>query len=205
MEISREPAIDGTEVTRALTLKEYSLRHQLTEDRVWEMIEEGELSARFVNDTILIYRESEEVTDTSPRLDIDFEAPSYLMTELLGTPNSQPKAMPVPHLDLRPDSTGTGPAEADSSTPERVPESQSDLLLFAQDSIARTVELSHQLLATKDELLRLKDEKLAFLERSLQDKDLEIRSLKRELENMQILNKFSKDPHLLRTLHKEDE
>lgn len=159
MEITREPAVDSPEPARALTLKEFSSHHHITEDRVWEMIEEGQLSARFVQDTILIFREPEVAAAPLPQLDID--------------PNREPA---------------------------KTQEDQNEMLLFAQDSIARTVELSHQLLATKDELLRLKDEKLGFLEQTIQSKNLEIRQLKRELENMQILQKISQQPQLLRPL-----
>jgi hypothetical protein len=63
---------------RPLNLSDFAQRNQMTEDRVWELIEEGELAARFVNDEILILREQDTLTE--PRIDLQ-EAPAIPIGE----------------------------------------------------------------------------------------------------------------------------
>ncbi|RYZ58737.1 MAG: hypothetical protein EOP07_06125 [Proteobacteria bacterium] len=69
-------------------------------------------------------------------------------------------------------------------------EDAQDLLTFAQDALSRNAELSKELLATKNELIRLKDERIAFLSDLLNQKDKEIRSLNRNIEELATLSKF---------------
>lgn len=68
MQRSREPRIESLGNFSAPTMREYALSHQLSENQVWEMIEEGEISARFLNDEIHIFREpdAETKTDRAP-------------------------------------------------------------------------------------------------------------------------------------------
>jgi hypothetical protein len=86
---------------RPLNLSDFAQRNQITEDRVWELIEEGELAARFVNDEILILREQDALDE--PQIDLQ-ETPHISIhgsSEILPT---HPELTPLePSMDaLRP-------------------------------------------------------------------------------------------------------
>ena len=207
MNFDREPMIEPEDGLRAPTLREYAKAHAMTEDKVWELIEEGELSARFVNDTILIFREQER-TDIPLVDDQPVESISQREADL---PQGSTHAGEIRPIAEAKASSPQSPAHAESEKHEpdtlgyvAAPSDSSDLLLFAQDALARTMDLSQQLLATKDELLRLRDEKIQWLEKQLTAKDDELRRVKRELENFATLQNISRNPSLLRDLHKTE-
>ncbi len=69
-----------------------------------------------------------------------------------------------------------------------------DLLVFAQDAMNRTMDLSRQLLATKDELLRMKDERIQQLQFEQQRNELEIRRLRKKVEDLETLCRLTPNP-----------
>lgn len=155
---------------RPLNLSDFAQRNQITEDRVWELIEEGELAARFVNDEILILREHEAMAD-EPAV-IEMAAVSVLEPEVEVTREVKEEAEPAER-------------EPDAELPPT--DDYRDLLMFAQDAMNRTMDLSRQLLATKDELIRMKSEKVTQLETQVQRQDLELKRLKRKVEDLETL------------------
>lgn len=166
MDTQRDPQFHPEDRRTALSLPDFAQQNQITEERVWEMIEEGSVAARFVNDSILILRDGE------PTFETGYDLPEIGVREPL-SPEEQPANSNVfleEALQGREDSQ--------------------DVLLFAQDALARTEELSRQLLATKDELIRMKDEKIAWLTEAIQKKDREIRLLNQRLEDYATLRKF---------------
>ncbi len=179
MEVSFEPEIDLQERVKAVTLGEFALLQQITEERVWEMLEEGQLSARFINDTILIFRESLETESVS------IQAPLARMPEAAQAYE--------PAIDT------------DSWLPHeieiRAPEAQAQKEVFAEDSLSKqNIALAESLLKAKDELLALKDDKIFFLQKQIEAHEDEKRRLRRELENYQTLCKISSNPQLLKAL-----
>lgn len=175
MDLSTEPQVDLQEGGKSLTLREFALQEQITEERVWEMIEEGELSARFVNETILIYREC-------PR------------EQTFTIPNGKPQEPQVEEPDWQGDHLDFG------ATPEAsiLPEPDPKLSKSSSPTLARALELAQQLLDAKEAILQLKDDKISNLEKQLTEKDAEIKKLRREVENYQTLCRVSKNPQLLR-------
>ncbi|RZA25536.1 MAG: hypothetical protein EOP10_06580 [Proteobacteria bacterium] len=171
MEIRREPVFETESRRGAPTLAEFAKNSQISEDKVWELIEDGQVSARFVNDSILIMQDQ-------PQFD-----------RML--PVEGPKTEPEFSIDSRPlpDISASAPSE-EIEHPHDFTEDNHDILAFAQDALSRNAELSKELLATKDELLRLKDERISFLSELLTQKDKEIRSLNRSLEEFATLKKF---------------
>ncbi|MBC7532920.1 MAG: hypothetical protein H7318_15205 [Oligoflexus sp.] len=195
MDIRREPVFENEPKKMAPTLAEFARKSQITEDKVWELIEEGQVSARFVNESILIMPDvqafetpkASEVADkepifaaeveTLPELNVHPRAPGKVLPKI---PSFLEKSFKVPaepqpeldieHIDFSQDSLG--------------------LLTFAQDALSRNAELSKELLATKNELIRLKDERIAFLSDLLNQRDKEIRSLNRNIEELATLNNF---------------
>jgi len=173
---------------RPLNLSDFAQHNQITEDRVWELIEEGELAARFVNDEILILREQDHevesidqprTTTPEPRIEfheaptLDIAASEILPTEPMTTPEIRPVA---PDID----------AMADDH-PDLPTDDYRDLLVFAQDAMNRTMDLSRQLLSTKDELIRMKSERIQHLETELQRNEQQIRRLKKKVEDLETL------------------
>ncbi|MES2745980.1 MAG: hypothetical protein V4655_11165 [Bdellovibrionota bacterium] len=171
MEIRREPVFETESRRGAPTLAEFAKNSQISEDKVWELIEDGQVSARFVNDSILIMQDQ-------PQFD-----------RML--PVEGPKTEPEFSIDSRPlpDISASAPPE-EVEHPHDFTEDNHDILAFAQDALSRNAELSKELLATKDELIRLKDERIGFLSELLNQKDKEIRSLNRSLEELATLKKF---------------
>jgi hypothetical protein len=78
---------------RPLNLSDFAQRNQMTEDRVWELIEEGELAARFVNDEILILREQDTVSE--PQIDLQ-DAPVIPMDDASDILPSHPVSLTSP-------------------------------------------------------------------------------------------------------------
>ncbi len=194
---------------RPLNLSDFAQRNQITEDRVWELIEEGELAARFVNDEILILREqdagdepqvdlqeqptiaihdeSDVLPSLSPRAALADEAPPSPPVEAPRAPAEHPPLQePLPDLFAEQDIESD-----DSSVPT---DDYRDLLVFAQDAMNRTMDLSRQLLATKDELLRMKDERIQQLQVEQQRNELEIRRLRKKVEDLETLCRLTPNP-----------
>ncbi len=187
---------------RPLNLSDFAQRNQITEDRVWELIEEGELAARFVNDEILILREQD--ADDEPQVDLQEQPTIAIHDESDVLPSLSPRAAladeappsppveapraPAEHPPLQeplPDLFAEQDIESDDSS---VPtDDYRDLLVFAQDAMNRTMDLSRQLLATKDELLRMKDERIQQLQVEQQRNELEIRRLRKKVEDLETL------------------
>ena len=187
MDSQREPLIHTEERKTALSLDDFATQNQITQDRVWEMIEEGSISARFVNDAILILRDAEPVLEQAYQLpEIDIRTPE-------APPEEEASAIPTSLKPATADEEDGSPEDPFSPV---FPDAQDvdEVLLFAQDALARTRELSRQLLATKDELLRMKDERISGLASTIQEKDREIRALKRQIEDLTTLSKFEKNP-----------
>jgi hypothetical protein len=204
---------------RPLNLSDFAQRNQITEDRVWELIEEGELAARFVNDEILILREQDALSE--PEIDLPATPDIAIRAESVIPPNpvravppDEPElpltlAMnaafevetPIPIPRTHPNASVESALEREIASETREEKEEPtkagtdnmptddyrDLLVFAQDAINRTMDLSRQLLATKDELLRMKEERLQELQATLQKNELEMRRLRKKVEDLETL------------------
>ena len=203
MDINPSRPEAGETGERPLNLSDFAQRNHMTEDRVWELIEEGELAARFVNDEILILREQEAadepridfpatlqiaIDDASDVLPIQAE-PMMSFSPLVDAPKieSVSKEAPAP----RPQETMNFDEQDEDVLPA---DDYRDLLVFAQDAMNRTMDLSRQLLATKDELLRMKDEKIQQLQFEQQRSELEIRRLRKKVEDLETLCRLTPNP-----------
>ncbi len=175
---------------KPLNLSDFAQRNQITEDRVWELIEEGELAARFVNDEILILREQNgEVDASEPSVDPVAEPSIYVNEEpLQALPGIATKAPSIESRAVVEEDFLAFDEEMDEPSERLNPSDDArDLLIFAQDAMNRTMDLSRQLLATKDELIRLKDEKIVQQQGELGRQEQEIRRMKRKLEDLETL------------------
>jgi len=202
MEINPSRPDAGETGERPLNLSDFAQRNQMTEDRVWELIEEGELAARFINDEILILREHEAGDD--PQIDFK-EAPqiaiydsSALLPIHADWPLSVSLDMDPPKVESTPEpapAPRSGTMNFDEQNEDVLPaDDYRDLLVFAQDAMNRTMDLSRQLLATKDELLRMKDEKIQLLQLEQQRNELEIRRLRKKVEDLETLCRLTPNP-----------
>lgn len=204
---------------RPLNLSDFAQRNQITEDRVWELIEEGELAARFVNDEILILREQD--TGDEPQIDL-LETPTIAINEESeDLPNHSPvismetavtsPAVETPRMtsDHRVTPEVKSPAkpvqlpqpdffaeqENEAFDDNNVPtDDYRDLLVFAQDAMNRTMDLSRQLLGTKDELIRMKDERIEQLQVEQHRNEHEIRRLRKKVEDLETLCRLTPNP-----------
>ncbi len=102
---------------RPLNLSDFAQRNQITEDRVWELIEEGELAARFVNDEILILREQEPKLDASVELS---DAALHLEVGR-GEPQIEFSARPAWDMDAKSEISPTEPVAARAQEPLAAP------------------------------------------------------------------------------------
>ncbi|HYX39889.1 MAG TPA: hypothetical protein VE954_42885 [Oligoflexus sp.] len=102
---------------RPLNLSDFAQRNQITEDRVWELIEEGELAARFVNDEILILREQEPELDASVELS---DAALHLEVGR-GEPQIEFSAGPAWDMDAKSEISPTEPVAARARDPMAAP------------------------------------------------------------------------------------
>lgn len=195
MEIRREPVFENEARKMAPTLSEFAKKSQITEDKVWELIEEGQVSARFVNESILIMPDVPAFDNPKAAGPIDkqpfFAAENEILPEL--TVHARAPANVLPKIPSFLEKSFKAPAEIKPELefePLDLAEDSHGLLTFAQDALSRNAELSKELLATKNELLRLKDERIAFLSDLLSQRDKEIRSLNRNIEELATLNNF---------------
>lgn len=209
MDINPSRPEAGETGERPLNLSDFAQRNQMTVDRVWELIEEGELAARFVNDEILILREQEagdepriDFADT-PQIAIHDTSdilPMHTAPEMTASP-----IVDAPKVERVPEPT---PMKEPTAAPQRQDQlnfedededvlpadDYRDLLVFAQDAMNRTMDLSRQLLATKDELLRMKDERIQQLQFEQQRNELEIRRLRKKVEDLETLCRLTPNP-----------
>jgi hypothetical protein len=209
MDINPSRPEAGETGERPLNLSDFAQRNQMTEDRVWELIEEGELVARFVNDEILILREQD--AGDEPRVDFP-ETPQIAIHDasdiLPMRVEPEIKASPImdaPKVERVPEPTPEptpAPKRNEAMNFEEPDENvlpaddYRDLLVFAQDAMNRTMDLSRQLLATKDELLRMKDERIQQLQFEQQRNELEIRRLRKKVEDLETLCRLTPNSQL---------
>jgi chromosome segregation ATPase len=66
-------------------------------------------------------------------------------------------------------------------------EENKDILRLTQDSINRITQLSESVISLKDELLKARDTEIQALKKRLQSKNLTIRRLRQELEDLSML------------------
>jgi hypothetical protein len=173
MDMRNEPIFESEGRKGASTLAEFARSGKISEDKVWELIEEGHLAARLVDDAILIMPDQ-------PRFDRISQ-------------ESGPRKGPEYDAPLRPLPDFAAPVDSRISdqTPDFTADNR-DILAFAQDALSRQAELSKELLEAKDELIRLKDERIAFLCDLLSQRDKEIRHLNRSIEELTTLTKFER-------------
>lgn len=171
MNTHSEPVFEAEPRKKAPTLAEFAEHSQITEDKVWELIEDGQISARFVGDRVLILPElpTFERVEDYPRTE---KIPEFA-NESIRSPDISARGEPVQAVN----------------THDFI-EDNHDILVFAQDALSRNAALSKELLETKDELLRLKDERIGFLTELLSQKEKEIRNLHRNIEEQATLKKF---------------
>lgn len=195
MEIRREPVFENEPRKTAPTLAEFAKKSQITEDKVWELIEDGQISARFVNEAILIMQDH-PILDLPKSLGLsakesDFAPEPEVLPDLPPEPEAPETVLPkIPSFLAKSFKAPVGTTPETDLQCVDFTEDSSDLLTFAQDALSRNAELSKELLATKNELIRLKDERIAFLNDLLSQRDHEIRSLNRNIEELATLNNF---------------
>lgn len=195
MDIRREPVFESEVGKTAPTLSEFAKKSQITEDKVWELIEEGQVSARFINEAILIMQDHPGL-EVSPPKNFAINEPSFSsepepLADFIVNETAVPKSSPkLPSFLEKSFKVVEETREEKLFQDLDFIEDAQDLLTFAQDALSRNAELSKELLATKNELIRLKDERIAFLSDLLNQKDKEIRSLNRNIEELATLSKF---------------
>ncbi|MCX6127663.1 MAG: hypothetical protein NTX25_01200 [Proteobacteria bacterium] len=189
--INPNESLDQKNTNNSISLRDFAKQKKITENKVWELIEDGELAARFVNDEIMLIRDPspkseslEPLVDlngsTDPEIAIAFAAAS-ISTEQLCT-------------DLEEGSDFTRNQDRFNKIDKQTHSNSQDsraLLKFAQDAMNRTRQLSEQLLATKDELLRLKDEQIRQLQQRIDEQERDLRLLRRQKENLETLCKIN--------------
>ncbi len=194
MDYRREPMIESEQRKTAPTLAEFAKKSQITEDRVWELIEEGQVSARFVNEAILIMQDLPSL-DLPPTLMVQTKEPTFAPeTRVLAAADpvvSLPKAAPKLPSFLEKSFKSVDSKDPDPEFQKLdIVDNSAELLAFAQDALSHNCELSKELLVTKNEVIKLKDERIAFLSDLLSQRDREIRSLNRNLEELATLSNF---------------
>lgn len=188
MEAFLEPQVDLQYMDKSCSLRDFAVQEQVTEERVWEMIEEGQLSARFINDTILIFRDSPGrslAAAPEPSREPQVEESSWVDCGSDIQASQSPVSLPSFHRE-----------EKAPSAPALSLKEES----LSASSLKRALELSEELLEAKELILRLKDEKIQQLEKQILGTEQEVKKLRREVENYQTLCKVSNNPQLLRTL-----
>ncbi len=192
MSLSKEPLIEPDFDNRSLTLREYARTRQLTENQVWELIEDGNLSARFLNDNIFVFQESK---GEHPAIDtlVDTQNPNPLQVTLL-----QDKSKCLVG-DLREEFNEKSFDAIDISI-----EGQNRLEIDF-DSYRKSIEIFEKLLKSKDDIIALKDEKIALLEAKIEGLEVKTKHINRELENYATLHKITQNPSILRNLLSDDD
>ncbi len=190
MELQREPVIELEPQTQPKTLKEYATLQKMTENQVWELIEEGELSARFLNESIFVFQEP-KIADELPK---DADLSSNFLSLSSETSPCEPGISPSQLLNNA------------ESIPSELQDSESiqhfyDSLALTREAHQHALEVYQKLLKSKDEIMTLKDEKIAALEAQIAEGNTIIKQMQRELENYATLLKISKNPDILRTVY----
>lgn len=158
-----ETSLRKDERSSVLSIDDYAKAQGLSNKQVWDFIEEGLIQAKNINNIIYI----ENAEKPSSRND------AQIFESLL--PAVQ-KNMVSP---VNKDSLLNGPAS----------ETSNQRLLEAAQMIQNHVcMLENRLLLAKDELIEEKDERIFALTQRLNEKDKEIKNLKKALEDMQTLN-----------------
>jgi hypothetical protein len=181
MHLSKEPLIELDLQQTGLTLRDYATTRHLTENQVWEMIEDGNLSARFLNDNIFVFQEAQK----APFFYSDKDAP---IVSASADPDEKVK-----------------PTEALShATLEEAKNERPDVSLPDPLKVGYDQTVFEKLLTAKDDLIYLKDEKIIFLEEKIQHLEIRLKQLQRELENYATLHKITSNPNILRSLLSDD-
>ena len=169
---------DGVEIT------DYAKRHAITPEDVWDLIEAGQVICKSRAGKLVVY----ETVPSRSQVESEHEG-------------IEPEGLPP--LPFAGAVAATPPKHVRRQTVEPVTsmtemaliidhlslakEENKDILRLTQDSITRITQLSDNVIALKDELLKARDEQIENLRQQLTAKSVTIGHLKQEMEDLQML------------------
>jgi len=158
-----------------IELGEYGRLRGLSTDEVWDRIESGGVVCTSRGGRLYVAGQLDRGVrgGDEPRPSVPGDAPAHEAKASKSEPDPSPQPMTemalfIDHLSL-------------------AKEENKDILRLTQDSINRITQLSESVISLKDELLKARDTEIQALKKRLQSKNLTIRRLRQELEDLSML------------------
>jgi hypothetical protein len=151
---------------QGLELALYAREHGMKEREVWDLIKSGKLTARTQNGKLYVYEKDLETG--SPREGNFIVNTAQTNDSARGM--SSELALFFDHLSL-------------------AKEENKEILRLTQSSIKQITEMSQSIIASKDEIIRNKEDKLATLNDKLAEQTRMVNQLRQEIEDLKILNR----------------
>ncbi len=177
-----------------IELATYASQHAIGTSQVWELVRQGKLAARTERGRVFVYEraiEDDDLTPLTPPATISLDNLPPLPTKAPAQQHALTPAAPTPEVALLLDHLSLAKEE------------HREIIRLTQDSISRITSMTEQLIASKDALLKdreeqlrekttelsRRDSKLEAAEEDIARRDATIAKLKQDLEDMEILTR----------------
>lgn len=174
-----------------LEIADYALRHDKSEGEVWDLIRTGSLIARSEKGRIFVY-------EKTPVLSHGMELPKSDSIPETATPE-QTTLPPLPFTEK----TGAITSITLNQQPSELSllidhlnlakEENREILQLTQESMNHMTRLTESIIASKDEIIRMKQTEMEKLEAALHEAERKTLHLAQEVEDLKILTKALSD------------
>ncbi len=202
-----EPALaDQDAQIEGIELSRYAEQQGIGTGEVWQLVRLGQLAARTERGKVFVYERA--IDDNALTAPVDVAMDSQYNKSL----KAETETSALPPLPSTRDLQHTSNLVPQAPAPEiallldhlsLAKEEHREIIRLTQDSISRITNMTEQLLAAKDTLLKereeqladandevkARDEKLATLAQEAAERDAMVTRLRQELEDMEMLNK----------------
>ena len=199
--IGNEENLDVTVVDHpfdGLELGAYCERKGLDQDAVWASVRTGHLAARTEQGRIYVYETADLMQGATTRSNLDREE-----SETTGVDKTM--FVGLPPLPI----VGASRLEISMLNPQQsfqpevallldhlslAKEEQRDIIRLTQDSLQKISAVTQQLIESKDHLLQDRQQKILELRSEVEERDLQIKKLKQDLEDFEMLTQSIQNP-----------
>jgi hypothetical protein len=175
-----------------LTITDYARQIQAPTQTVWADIQRGALPARMINGEIFVFPDTNFVAE-QPLQGGRAKEPDFDPSAATAEPTHEHELLPplgdraTRALVHREDGTPITDMTLLLDHLSLAKEENKEILRLTKDSIERITAMTDNLMAMKDEVIKTKEHEISLLNRELNGRDVELKKLRQELEDLQML------------------
>lgn len=191
----------GEAASDGVTLEDYARKANISEAEVWRRLRRGELVGRSLKGRLIIFKSLDASTEAQGAVEDDL--PKVVATALdldldalPPLPMDEPRAASGPgasagaaghYLTLSGERSGSPELALLLDHLSLAKEENREILRMTQDSMRKVTELTETIVEMKDTVIEAKDTQLSMLQEQLQASEIQIRKLRQQNEDLEML------------------